>query len=66
MRKISLTMLALTIVLGWLLPNASYAEVTSNYQNPLTGGADPTIARAADGYYYSASSGDNNITLKKT
>ncbi|WP_217593553.1 CBM35 domain-containing protein [Cohnella sp. GbtcB17] len=65
MRKISLTMLALMIVLGWLLPNASYAEVTSNYQNPLTGGADPTIARAADGYYYSASSGDNNITLKR-
>ncbi|WNS46812.1 CBM35 domain-containing protein [Paenibacillus sp. MMS20-IR301] len=43
----------------------SFAEVTSNYVNPLMGGADPTIARAADGYYYSASSGDNNITLKR-
>jgi|GEM_PF-1598477 len=65
MRKISLLMLSLTIALSLLLTNVSHAEVTSNYQNPLMGGADPTIARAADGYYYSASSGDNNITLKR-
>lgn len=65
MRKKSLMMFPFAIILSLLLAGISSAEVTSNYVNPLMGGADPTIARAADGYYYSASSGDNNITLKR-
>lgn len=65
MRKKSLFMLPFAILLSLLLAGISSAEVTSNYVNPLMGGADPTIARAADGYYYSAFSGDNNITLKR-
>ncbi len=66
MRKRSLIMLPLAVVLSLLLTSISYADVTSNYVNPLMGGADPTIARAADGYYYSCFSGDNNITLKRS
>ncbi|ASA20692.1 CBM35 domain-containing protein [Paenibacillus donghaensis] len=65
MRKKSLMMLPFAILLSLLLAGISSAEVTSNYVNPLMGGADPTIARAADGYYYSAFSSDNNITLKR-
>ncbi|MHA6531490.1 CBM35 domain-containing protein [Paenibacillus sp. BAC0078] len=65
MRKKSLIMLPFAIILSLLLAGISSADVTSNYVNPLMGGADPTIARAADGYYYSAFSGDNNITLKR-
>ncbi|WP_083609618.1 CBM35 domain-containing protein [Paenibacillus sp. P3E] len=65
MRKKILMMLPFAIILSILLAGISSAEVTSNYVNPLMGGADPTIARAADGYYYSAFSSDNNITLKR-
>ncbi|AIQ31274.1 hypothetical protein P40081_26250 [Paenibacillus sp. FSL P4-0081] len=65
MRKKSSKLLPLVLILSLLLSGISYADVTSNYVNPLMGGADPTVARAADGYYYSASSGDNNITLKR-
>lgn len=65
MRKKCLIMLPFAIILSLLLTGFASADVTSNYINPLMGGADPTIARAADGYYYSAFSGDNNITLKR-
>ncbi|WP_438497225.1 CBM35 domain-containing protein [Paenibacillus sp. IHBB 3054] len=65
MKKKSLIMLSFAIILSLLLSGISNADVTSNYVNPLMGGADPTIAKAADGYYYSAFSGDNNITLKR-
>ncbi|QUL53773.1 S-layer homology domain-containing protein [Paenibacillus tritici] len=65
MRKKRFLMLPLAFLLSFMLAGVSSAEVTSNYVNPLMGGADPTIARAADGYYYSAFSGDNNITLKR-
>lgn len=58
-------MLPFVILMSFMLAGISSAEVTSNFVNPLMGGADPTIARAADGYYYSAFSGDNNITLKR-
>lgn len=66
MRKKSLVMVSLAIVFSILLTSISYADVTNNYVNPLMGGADPTIARAADGYYYCCFSGDNNITLKRS
>ncbi|ACL77529.1 CBM35 domain-containing protein [Ruminiclostridium cellulolyticum] len=65
MRKKSLVMLSLAIVLSLLLTSISYADVTSSYQNPLMRGADPTIARAADGFYYSCFAVDNDIYLKK-
>lgn len=52
-------MLSFAIILSLLLSGISNADVTSNYVSPLMGGADPTIARAADGYYYSAFSGDS-------
>ena len=66
MRKKSLVMVSLAMIFSLLLTSISYAEVTNNYVNPLMGGADPTIARAADGYYYACFSGDNNITLKRS
>ena len=66
MRKKISILLSLSIIFSILLTSISYADVTDNYVNPLNGGADPTIARAADGYYYSCSSGDNNITLKRS
>lgn len=65
MRQKSLIILPFVMIVSLLFSSMTNAEVTSNYTNPLMGGADPTIARAADGYYYSASSGDNNITLKR-
>ena len=65
MRKKSLVMVALAIMLSILLTSISYADVTSDYQNPLMRGADPTIARAADGFYYSCFAVDNDIYLKK-
>lgn len=65
MRKKSLILFPFVIILSLLLAGISSADVTTNYVNPLMGGADPTISRAADGYYYSAFSNDNNITLKR-
>lgn len=65
MRKKSLIVLQLVIAFSLLLTSISYADVTSNYQNPLMRGADPTIARAADGFYYSCFAVDNDIYLKK-
>ncbi len=66
MRKKGLFTLSLAIILSLLLTSISYADVTTNYVNPIMGGADPTIARAEDGYYYCCFSGDNNITLKRS
>lgn len=66
MRKKSLVMVSLALMFSLLLTSISYADVTSNYVNPLMGGADPTISRAADGYYYCCFSGDNDITLKRS
>ena len=58
--------LLLTVLLIVLLtPNYLYADVTSNYLNPLMPGADPTIARDEDGFYYSCFSIGDNIYLKK-
>ncbi|MBU5673805.1 CBM35 domain-containing protein [Paenibacillus brevis] len=65
MRQKSLIILPIVMIVSFVLSSITNADVTSNFTNPLMGGADPTIARAADGYYYSASSGDNNITLKR-
>lgn len=66
MRKKSLLVVSLAIIFSILLTSVTYADVSNNYVNPLMGGADPTIARAADGYYYCCFSGDNNITLKRS
>jgi uncharacterized repeat protein (TIGR02543 family) len=65
MRKKSSLILSLAIIFSVLLTSISYADVTSNYQNPLMRGADPTITRAADGFYYSCFAVDNDIYLKK-
>ena len=65
MRKKSLISLSLAVILSLLLTSISYADVTSDFQNPLMRGADPTIARAADGFYYSCFAVDNDIYLKK-
>ncbi|SHJ85241.1 Beta-xylosidase, GH43 family [Anaerocolumna jejuensis DSM 15929] len=65
MRKKSLVILPLAIIFTLLLTSITYADVTSSYQNPLIRGADPTIARAADGYYYSCFSTGDGIHLQK-
>ena len=65
MRKKSSIMLLVVMVLSLLPTSISYAEVTSNYLNPLMRGADPTIVRAADGFYYSCFAVSNDIYLKK-
>jgi GH43 family beta-xylosidase len=65
MRKKSLIMVSLAIVFSILLTSVSFADVTPDYQNPLMRGADPTITRAADGFYYSCFAVDNDIYLKK-
>lgn len=65
MRKKSLIVLQLALIFSLLLTSISYADVTSDYQNPLMRGADPTIVRAADGFYYSCFAVDNDIYLKK-
>jgi GH43 family beta-xylosidase len=64
MRKKGLLLFPFALILSLLLTGICSADVTSNFVNPLMGGADPTVARAADGYYYSAFSG-GNITLKR-
>ncbi len=64
MRKKSFILLPLAVMLVLFLTATAFADATSHYLNPLMKGADPTIARAADGYYYSAAS-DGNITLKR-
>jgi Predicted beta-xylosidase len=66
MRKKSSIALLLVIALLFFTNQYSYADVTSNYQNPLMRGADPTIVRADDGYYYSGFAVDNNIYIKKS
>lgn len=49
-----------------MLPvQTAQAEVASQYRNPLMRGADPTIARDADGFYYCGFATDNDIYLKK-
>jgi len=65
MRKKGSIMLSLAIIFSVLLTSISYADVTTSYQNPLMRGADPTIARAADGFYYSCFAINNDIYLKK-
>lgn len=65
MRKKSYLIVPLAIILSLLLTGITYADVTSNYQNPLMRGADPTIARAADGFYYSCFSVGDGIHLQK-
>ncbi|WP_438445479.1 CBM35 domain-containing protein [Gorillibacterium sp. sgz5001074] len=58
--------LLLLVILLLIIPNqVSFAEVTTNYQNPLMRGADPTIVRADDGFYYSGFGMDGGIYIKK-
>ncbi|MFM9328349.1 S-layer homology domain-containing protein [Paenibacillus mesotrionivorans] len=70
MRKMGLFALSLAVLLATLLvnvgmgSNVAYADVSSHYLNPLMKGADPTIERQDDGYYYSAA-GDGNVVLKR-
>ncbi len=65
MNKKSLSLLLIVLLISLLVPGYSYAEVTSNYLNPVMPGADPTIVRDADGYYYSCFSAGDGIYLKK-
>ena len=58
-------MLMAAMVLTLLPAQAAQAEVQSQYRNPLMRGADPTIARDADGFYYCGFATDNDIYLKR-
>jgi GH43 family beta-xylosidase/uncharacterized protein YjdB len=42
------------------------AAVTGQYTNPMMNGADPTIVRGDDGYYYSGFGTDNDIYIKRS
>ena len=42
------------------------AAVTGQYTNPLMNGADPTIVRGDDGYFYSGFATDNDIYIKRS
>ncbi|RAV06470.1 S-layer homology domain-containing protein [Paenibacillus sp. YN15] len=70
MRKKGLFAVSLAVLLAMVLvnvgnmANVAYADVSSHYLNPLMKGADPTIERQDDGYYYSAA-GDGNVVLKR-
>lgn len=60
-------LLLLLVIMLLLTPNQlAFAEVTSNYQNPLMRGADPTIVRSDDGFYYSGFGMDGGIYIKKS
>lgn len=64
MRRIGFFAVSLALLLVMILTNIAYADVSSHYLNPLMKGADPTIERQDDGYYYSAA-GDGNVVLKR-
>jgi uncharacterized repeat protein (TIGR02543 family) len=70
MRKMGLFALSLAVLLATMLinvgqgTNVAYADASAHYLNPLMKGADPTIERQDDGYYYSAA-GDGNVVLKR-
>lgn len=64
MRRIGLFVVSLAVLLVTMLTPVAYADVSSSYLNPLMKGADPTIERQDDGYYYSAA-GDGNVVLKR-
>ena len=70
MRKMGLFVLSLAVLLATMLinvgqgTNVAYADASAHYLNPLMKGADPTIERQDDGYYYSAA-GDGNVVLKR-
>ncbi|XCP86241.1 CBM35 domain-containing protein [Roseburia hominis] len=61
-------MLAFTLVLTLAALPAYHAKaaVTGQYTNPLMNGADPTIVRGDDGYFYSGFGTDNNIYIKRS
>lgn len=58
-------LLPFVLILSLLFSNISFAEVAGQYQNPLMKGADPTVVRGADGFYYSCFGTDDDIYLKK-
>ncbi|SDE40601.1 Listeria/Bacterioides repeat-containing protein [Paenibacillus sp. UNCCL117] len=64
MRRVGLFAVSLAVLLVTMLSNIAHADVSSHYLNPLMKGADPTIERQDDGYYYSAA-GDGNVVLKR-
>ncbi|MDF2938822.1 MAG: hypothetical protein K0Q90_4195, partial [Paenibacillaceae bacterium] len=64
MKRTGLLAVSLAMLLVMMLTNVAHADVSSHFQNPLMKGADPTIERQDDGYYYSAA-GDGNVVLKR-
>ena len=64
-KKLLLLMLLVAMVTTSLPLQTAHAEVESQYRNPLMRGADPTITRDADGFYYCGFATDNNIYLKR-
>lgn len=70
MRKMGLFAVSLVVLAAMMLSNVgnvagvAHADASAHYLNPLMKGADPTIERQDDGYYYSAA-GDGNVVLKR-
>ncbi|MCR5254876.1 MAG: carbohydrate-binding protein [Acetatifactor sp.] len=65
-RKVLSLVMALLMVLGVMPAMESEAATTGQYTNPLMNGADPTIVRGDDGYFYSGFGTDNDIYIKRS
>jgi GH43 family beta-xylosidase len=59
-------LLMVAMIISLLPVQPAQAKVESQYRNPLMKGADPTITRDADGFYYCCFGTDNDIYLKKS
>lgn len=66
MKKWLIAVLSFVLMVTMLPAGTAEAAVTGQYTNPLMNGADPTITRGDDGYYYSGFATDNNIYIKRS
>ncbi|MBP5198493.1 MAG: family 43 glycosylhydrolase, partial [Lachnospiraceae bacterium] len=58
--------MAFLLAFGAMPAMESKAATTGQYTNPLMNGADPTIVRGDDGYFYSGFGTDNDIYIKRS
>lgn len=65
-KKWILLAFTLVMMLASLPAYQAEAAVSGQYTNPLMNGADPTIVRGEDGYFYSGFGTDNDIYIKRS
>jgi GH43 family beta-xylosidase/uncharacterized protein YegP (UPF0339 family) len=66
MKKLIAKIVSLALCLTMLPGINAHAGVSGQYTNPLMNGADPTIVRGEDGYFYSGFGTDNDIYIKRS